>query len=42
VQDVLDAAKGLKALPKNAMMLTFDDGYLSFYTRALPLLKKYK
>lgn len=42
VQDVLDAAKGLKALPKNAVMLTFDDGYLSFYTRALPLLKKYK
>ncbi len=42
VQDVLDAAKGVKPLPSKAVMLTFDDGYLSFYTRALPLLKKYK
>ncbi len=42
VQDVLDAAKGDKPLPKNAVMLTFDDGYLSFYSRALPLLKKYR
>lgn len=41
VQDVMDAANGLKALPPKAIMLTFDDGYLSFYTRALPLLKKY-
>lgn len=42
IQDAIDAAKGLKPLPSKAVMLTFDDGYLSFYTRALPLLKKYK
>ena len=41
VQDLIDSSKGLKALPAKAVMLTFDDGYLSFYTRAMPLLKKY-
>lgn len=42
IQDLLDAMKGEKALPSQAVMLTFDDGYQSFYTRAMPLLKKYK
>ena len=42
VQDLLDCMKGDKVLPTKAVMLTFDDGYLSFYTRAMPLLKKYK
>ena len=41
IQELLDTMKGEKVLPKRAVMLTFDDGYLSFYTRVLPLLKKY-
>jgi biofilm PGA synthesis lipoprotein PgaB len=41
VQDLVDAAAGRKDLPDNAVMLTFDDGYQSFYTQAFPLLKKY-
>ncbi|QWF71408.1 poly-beta-1,6-N-acetyl-D-glucosamine N-deacetylase PgaB [Methylomonas paludis] len=41
VQDVLDARQTGKSLPDKAVMLTFDDGYQSFFTRAMPLLKKY-
>lgn len=29
------------AIPDNAILLTFDDGYESFYTHAFPVLKKY-
>jgi len=41
IQDLLDVQKGEKTLPSKAILLTFDDGYLSFYTRVMPLLKKY-
>jgi len=41
VQNVLDAAAGQGTLPDKAALLTFDDGYLSFYTHVFPLLKKY-
>ncbi len=41
VQAVLDAAEGKSILPDKAILLTFDDGYLSFYTKVFPLLKKY-
>ncbi|BBL71868.1 poly-beta-1,6-N-acetyl-D-glucosamine N-deacetylase PgaB [Methylogaea oryzae] len=41
VQDVLDAADGKRSLPAKAVLLTFDDGYQSFYTKVFPLLKKY-
>ena len=41
VQDLVDSAAGHKNLPDKAVMLTFDDGYQSFYTRVFPLLKKY-
>ncbi|HEY8097429.1 MAG TPA: poly-beta-1,6-N-acetyl-D-glucosamine N-deacetylase PgaB [Methylobacter sp.] len=41
VQNILDAAEGKSSLPDKAVVLTFDDGYLSFYTRVFPLLKKY-
>ncbi|WP_347988952.1 poly-beta-1,6-N-acetyl-D-glucosamine N-deacetylase PgaB [Methylomonas sp. AM2-LC] len=42
IQDLLDAQVGQKGLPSKAVILSFDDGYQSFYTRVMPLLKKYK
>lgn len=39
--DVLAAQDGVRPLPERAVMLTFDDGYESFYSRAFPLLKAY-
>lgn len=39
VQDILDAHNGKKTLPPKAFLLTFDDGYSSFYTRVWPLLQ---
>ncbi|WP_435930279.1 poly-beta-1,6-N-acetyl-D-glucosamine N-deacetylase PgaB [Dryocola sp. BD613] len=41
VQQILDAHDGKIALPEKAVLLTFDDGYSSFYTRVWPLLKSY-
>jgi len=40
MQDVIEALNG-KQLPLNALLLTFDDGYIDNYTVAMPLLKKY-
>lgn len=42
VQQVLDAHAGKSTLPEKAVMLTFDDGYSSFSTRVLPLLRLFK
>lgn len=39
VQDILDAHDGKKTLPPKAVLLSFDDGYSSFYTRVWPLLQ---
>lgn len=39
--DILAAQKGLKPLPEKAVLLTFDDGYVSFYDFVLPVLKLY-
>ncbi len=41
IDDLLQARAGKKHLPKKSVLLTFDDGYASFYTAAFPLLKKY-
>jgi len=41
VQDVLSAKKNGKRLPDKAVVLTFDDGYKSFYTYVFPLLKAF-
>ena len=35
-------AKGELTLPEKSVMITFDDGYRSFYTKVYPLLQKYK
>ncbi len=39
MQQVIDAKEGRQKLPPKAVLLTFDDGYVSFYTRIFPLLK---
>jgi len=40
-QQVLDATRGGAPLPKDAVLLTFDDSLESFYTRVYPLLRAY-
>lgn len=40
-QTYVDINKGLVQAPPKSVMLTFDDGYLSFYTQVYPLLKKH-
>lgn len=42
VQNIFDAAAGKDSLPDQAVLLTFDDGYQSFYSRVFPLLKKHR
>jgi biofilm PGA synthesis lipoprotein PgaB len=39
IDQIIDAREGLRPLPENAILLTFDDGLISFYTRVFPLLK---
>jgi biofilm PGA synthesis lipoprotein PgaB len=39
VDDILAAQQGVKPLPTKPVLLTFDDGYQSFYTHVYPLLK---
>jgi peptidoglycan/xylan/chitin deacetylase (PgdA/CDA1 family) len=38
VDDLVAAQRGERPLPPRAVLLTFDDGYRSFYTRVYPLL----
>lgn len=42
IQDLVDAKKAGKPLPPKAILLTFDDGYASFYNIVFPLLKAYR
>ena len=41
LDDLLAALDGQAELPSNPIILTFDDGYSTFYSNAFPLLKKY-
>ncbi len=41
-QQLLDFAEKGKALPDKPILITFDDGYESFYTYAYPILKELK
>lgn len=41
VADIRAAHRNEKTLPKKAVLLTFDDGYQSFYNRVYPLLQAY-
>lgn len=41
LDDVLAARRGERALPEKAVLLTFDDGYRTFYSRVYPLLRLY-
>ena len=39
--DQIDAAKTGESLPKKPVLLTFDDGYASFYHEIFPLLRRF-
>lgn len=41
LDDVVAARQGRRALPAKAVLLTFDDGLVSFYTHVYPLLQAY-
>jgi peptidoglycan/xylan/chitin deacetylase (PgdA/CDA1 family) len=42
LDDLAAAARGTRPLPDKAILLTFDDGYRSLYTRVFPLLQVYR
>lgn len=41
LRDVLDFLKGKHGLPDKPIVLTFDDGYVDFYTNAVPVLRSH-
>lgn len=42
IGDIIDAKAGKKPLPPKAVLLTFDDGYDSFFSQVYPLLQFYQ
>jgi biofilm PGA synthesis lipoprotein PgaB len=41
IDDLMAARAGTKELPEKAVLLSFDDGYESFYTRVFPVLQAF-
>lgn len=41
MEQVIDAVKGNSTLPDNAILLTFDDGYIDNFTYAYPILEEF-
>lgn len=41
MEQVIEAVKCGESLPENALLLTFDDGYIDNYTYAFPLLQEF-
>jgi peptidoglycan/xylan/chitin deacetylase (PgdA/CDA1 family) len=41
MEQVMDSVEGRLNLPENALLLTFDDGYIDNYTFALPVLEEF-
>lgn len=41
IEDILSAVQREETLPKNPLLITFDDGDVSVYEKGLPVLKKY-
>ena len=42
MEEVIEAVKGKSELPEDAVLLTFDDGYIDNYTFAFPILEEEK
>lgn len=42
LDDIAAAARGTRRLPDKAILITFDDGFRSLYTRVFPLLQVYR
>jgi len=42
LDDLIQSNNGNKELPKNSVLLTFDDAYASYYDFVYPILKEYK
>ena len=42
LDEIVAARHGGKPLPAKAVLLSFDDAYLSFYTRVYPLLREFR